>query len=92
MIFFDLVQDGHKVQIMCNKSRLYGTAPEEFKKFYRLLRRGDAFCTFHLCLVLVPGTVELNNLSRGRETSPYRARGINSAGDGIASIAVSLSP
>ncbi|PLN78333.1 putative lysyl-tRNA synthetase [Aspergillus taichungensis] len=43
LIFFDLVQDGHKVQIMCNLRRLEGLSPEEFKKLYRLLRRGDAF-------------------------------------------------
>ncbi|OJJ86545.1 putative lysyl-tRNA synthetase [Aspergillus glaucus CBS 516.65] len=28
---------------MCNKRRLETTSPEEFKRFYRLLRRGDAF-------------------------------------------------
>ena len=46
MIFFDIVQDGHKVQVMCNKRQLDGVSPEEFKKYYRLLRRGDAFCMF----------------------------------------------
>jgi lysyl-tRNA synthetase class 2 len=48
LIFFDLVQDGHKVQIMCNQRRLDGVPPETFKKLYRLLRRGDAFCMFFL--------------------------------------------
>ncbi|KAJ9488912.1 hypothetical protein VN97_g4380 [Penicillium thymicola] len=43
LIFFDIVQDGHKVQVMCNKRRLDSVSPEDFKKFYRLLRRGDAF-------------------------------------------------
>ncbi|KAJ5455354.1 hypothetical protein N7475_010475 [Penicillium sp. IBT 31633x] len=43
LIFFDVVQDGHKIQVMCNKRRLESVSPEEFKKFYRLLRRGDAF-------------------------------------------------
>ncbi|CDM26443.1 hypothetical protein DTO013E5_4820 [Penicillium roqueforti] len=43
LIFFDIVQDGHKVQVMCNKRRLENVSPEDFKKFYRLLRRGDAF-------------------------------------------------
>ncbi|KAJ5859180.1 hypothetical protein N7534_004457 [Penicillium rubens] len=43
LIFFDIVQDGHKVQVMCNKRRLESVSPEDFKKFYRLLRRGDAF-------------------------------------------------
>ncbi|KAJ5679138.1 hypothetical protein N7462_007382 [Penicillium macrosclerotiorum] len=28
---------------MCNKRRLEGVEPQNFKKFYRLLRRGDAF-------------------------------------------------
>ncbi|ODM23995.1 hypothetical protein SI65_01585 [Aspergillus cristatus] len=28
---------------MCNKRRLETASPEEFKRFYRLLRRGDAF-------------------------------------------------
>lgn len=46
LIFFDLVQDGHKIQVMCNQRRLDEVSPGEFKKFYRLLRRGDAFCTY----------------------------------------------
>ena len=46
LIFFDLVQDGHKIQVMCNHRQLDGVSPQEFKKFYRLLRRGDAFCMF----------------------------------------------
>ncbi|CEJ54086.1 Putative Lysine--tRNA ligase [Penicillium brasilianum] len=43
LIFFDIVQDGHKVQVMCNKRQLEDVEGPEFKKFYRLLRRGDAF-------------------------------------------------
>ncbi|KAL2802623.1 hypothetical protein BJX63DRAFT_414550 [Aspergillus granulosus] len=43
LIFFDIVQDGQKLQIMCNLRLLDGVTPAEFKKFYRLLRRGDAF-------------------------------------------------
>ncbi|KAJ5911775.1 Lysine--tRNA ligase [Penicillium subrubescens] len=43
LIFFDIVQDGHKVQVMCNKRQLEGVEGPEFKKLYRLLRRGDAF-------------------------------------------------
>ncbi|KAJ5746624.1 hypothetical protein N7520_011806 [Penicillium odoratum] len=43
LIFFDIVQDGHKVQVMCNKRQLEGIEPTEFKRLYRLLRRGDAF-------------------------------------------------
>ncbi|PKX89514.1 putative lysyl-tRNA synthetase [Aspergillus novofumigatus IBT 16806] len=43
LIFFDIFQDGHKVQVMCNIRKLDGVAPDAFKRFYRLLRRGDAF-------------------------------------------------
>ncbi|KAL2821390.1 hypothetical protein BDW59DRAFT_150239 [Aspergillus cavernicola] len=43
LIFFDIHQDGHKVQIMCNLRQLGGVTSDAFKKFYRLLRRGDAF-------------------------------------------------
>ncbi|KAL2868826.1 putative lysyl-tRNA synthetase [Aspergillus lucknowensis] len=43
LVFFDIVQDGHKVQIMCNFRRLDGATPHTFRQFYRLLRRGDAF-------------------------------------------------
>ncbi|KAA8642323.1 putative lysyl-tRNA synthetase [Aspergillus tanneri] len=32
---------------MCNLRRLEGTTPEGFKRLYRLLRRGDAFCKPH---------------------------------------------
>ncbi|KAL2841384.1 hypothetical protein BJY01DRAFT_217566 [Aspergillus pseudoustus] len=43
LIFFDVLQDGQKLQIMCNLRLLGGVTPAEFKRFYRLLRRGDAF-------------------------------------------------
>lgn len=43
LIFFDLVQDGHKLQVMCNKRQLEGVEPAQFKLLYRMLRRGDAF-------------------------------------------------
>ncbi|KAL4869156.1 hypothetical protein BDV12DRAFT_168367 [Aspergillus spectabilis] len=43
LIFFDIVQDGHKVQVKCNLRELDGVTPKTFKKFYRLLGRGDAF-------------------------------------------------
>ncbi|KAE8345359.1 hypothetical protein BDV24DRAFT_125870 [Aspergillus arachidicola] len=43
LIFFDIVQNGHKVQVMCNLRQLPGITPDAFKKLYRLLRRGDAF-------------------------------------------------
>lgn len=46
LIFFDLVQDGHKLQVMCNLRQLEGVSSPEFKQLYRLLRRGDAFCRF----------------------------------------------
>ncbi|KAL2383030.1 hypothetical protein RJZ90_002915 [Blastomyces dermatitidis] len=45
LIFLDLVQNGRKVQILCNQRHLDGTGvtPEKFKQFYHLLRRGDVF-------------------------------------------------
>ncbi|KAL3463370.1 hypothetical protein BJX64DRAFT_257134 [Aspergillus heterothallicus] len=43
LIFLDIVQDGQKLQIMCNLRLFDGITPADFKKFYRLLRRGDAF-------------------------------------------------
>ncbi|KAK2850709.1 hypothetical protein FQN49_005393 [Arthroderma sp. PD_2] len=45
LVFFDLFQNGHKVQVLCNQ-RIVGEAgisPERFKEFYSLLRRGDSF-------------------------------------------------
>ncbi|KAH0542662.1 hypothetical protein FGG08_002985 [Glutinoglossum americanum] len=46
LVFFDLVQDGHHVQVLCNSRKLdpSGVSSEEFKQFYRILRRGDIFC------------------------------------------------
>lgn len=65
LIFFDLVQDGHKVQAMCNLRQLEGITSPEFKKLYRLLRRGDAFCRFsqlrHACILLVGAQAELSS-------------------------------
>lgn len=55
LLFFDLVQDGYKIQIMCNQRRLDGVSPEEFKGLYRRLRRGDAFCMFPVFLGVVLG-------------------------------------
>ncbi|PYH78272.1 putative lysyl-tRNA synthetase [Aspergillus uvarum CBS 121591] len=43
LIFFDMSQNGHKVQVMCNIRQLEGVTPEHFRDFSRLLRRGDAF-------------------------------------------------
>ncbi|KAJ5893386.1 Nucleic acid-binding OB-fold, partial [Penicillium taxi] len=43
LIFFDIMQDGHKIQVMCNKRQLDAVTPAEFKRLSRLLRRGDAF-------------------------------------------------
>ncbi|PGH03092.1 lysine-tRNA ligase [Blastomyces parvus] len=45
LIFLDLVQNGRKVQVLCNQRLLDGTGvtPEKFKQFYHLLRRGDVF-------------------------------------------------
>ncbi|EER43374.1 lysyl-tRNA synthetase [Histoplasma capsulatum H143] len=45
LIFLDLVQNGRKVQVLCNQRHLdgMGVTPEKFKQFYHLLRRGDVF-------------------------------------------------
>lgn len=43
LIFFDIVHNGDKVQVMCNLGRLTKVTQQEFKQLYRLLRRGDAF-------------------------------------------------
>lgn len=44
LIFFDLVQNDHKIQGMWNLRMSADVTPEKFKQLYRLLRRGDAFC------------------------------------------------
>jgi lysyl-tRNA synthetase class 2 len=46
LVFFDLVQDGHRVQVLCNSRKIdsLGAPSEEFKQFYHILRRGDIFC------------------------------------------------
>ena len=46
--FFDFVQEGHKVQILCNQRRMDGVPPDEFKKAHHIFRRGDAFCMYTL--------------------------------------------
>ncbi|KMP05105.1 lysyl-tRNA synthetase [Coccidioides immitis RMSCC 3703] len=45
LVFFDLWQDGHKVQILCNQRILgvTGVSPERFREFYHLLQRGDVY-------------------------------------------------
>lgn len=45
LIFFDLVQNDRKIQGMWNLRMSADVTPEKFKQLYRLLRRGDAFCT-----------------------------------------------
>ncbi|KAJ5157075.1 Lysine--tRNA ligase [Penicillium canariense] len=87
LIFFDIVQDGHKVQVMCNKRQLEGGEGPEFKKFYRLLRRGDAFSVTgrphrtgrgeltidatELPRLLSPCLHDVPVHDRSHETSPY---------------------
>ena len=44
LVFLDILQNGHKVQVMCNKRLLDGVTMDHFKKWSRLLRRGDTFC------------------------------------------------
>ncbi|KAK2787039.1 hypothetical protein FQN53_005739 [Emmonsiellopsis sp. PD_33] len=45
LMFLDLVQNGRKVQVLCNQRHFdaLGVTPEKFKAFYHLLRRGDVF-------------------------------------------------
>lgn len=87
LIFFDLVQDGHKIQIMCNQRRLDGVSPAEFKALYRLLRRGDSFC---MCLFSSYICTQLNVHSRNGKTAPYFEGRAHRAGGRIASTAISL--
>lgn len=44
LIFFDIIQNGSKLQAMCNLRQLADVTPAKFKQLYRLLRRGDSFC------------------------------------------------
>ena len=43
------MQDGYKVQILCNQ-RTVGVSPEKFREFYRLLRRGNVFGVYTIAL------------------------------------------
>jgi len=46
LVFLDVVQDGFKVQGLCNSGRLEtsGTSPEQFRDFWHVVRRGDIIC------------------------------------------------
>ena len=43
LLFFDLLNDGHRVQSLCNFRHLIGAgvSVNEFRKFHRAVRRGD---------------------------------------------------
>ncbi|PYH96365.1 putative lysyl-tRNA synthetase [Aspergillus ellipticus CBS 707.79] len=87
LIFFDLVQNGHQVQVMCNRRQLNDVGITIFKHHYRLLRRGDAFSvTGHphrtgrggltvmateLPRLLSPCLHDIPLDARKHETSPY---------------------
>ncbi|KAK2742482.1 hypothetical protein FQN57_005373 [Myotisia sp. PD_48] len=45
LIFFDILHNGHKVQVLCNQRILNesGVTPAQFREFYHQLRRGDSF-------------------------------------------------
>ena len=47
LAFLDVLQDGYKVQGICNLGRLkaHGVAADSFKEFCNLARRGDIICT-----------------------------------------------
>ena len=42
--FFDIFQNGHKMQILCNQGRMDGMLLDEFRKALHIFRRGDALC------------------------------------------------
>ena len=48
LVFLDLIQDGRKVQAMCNlrtlKSR--GVSEQQFKQFRHISQEGHVFCKF----------------------------------------------
>ena len=49
LLFLDIVQDGHKVQGVCDLSRLNafsGVFAQKFRDFYHLIRRGDIIGEF----------------------------------------------
>jgi lysyl-tRNA synthetase class 2 len=49
LVFVDIIQDGHKLQGVCNFETLgaFGGLPaEKFRQFYHLLRRGDIVCKY----------------------------------------------
>lgn len=86
LIFFDIVQNDHKIQAMWNLRISPDVAPERFKQLYRLLRRGDAFCTWifgHKSLLLLL-TVSLSgnvSLRYHWETASHWPRRIDCAGN-----------
>jgi lysyl-tRNA synthetase class II len=48
LAFIDIVQDGYKVQGLCNLAKLeaLGVADREFREFLHIARRGDIICEF----------------------------------------------
>ena len=46
LVFLDFVQDGQRIQGVCNLGRLreHGVSEDDFKKFYHLSQKGDIFC------------------------------------------------
>lgn len=50
LVFLDILQDGHIMQIICKASTLdafAGTSAQAFQRFYHLVRRGDIICKYH---------------------------------------------
>ena len=52
LVFLDLVQNGTHVQALCNQRTLEedGVTPEDFRRFYRIARRGDIYCETLRCM------------------------------------------
>ncbi|KAI9817113.1 MAG: hypothetical protein M1827_001225 [Pycnora praestabilis] len=72
LVFFDLVQDGQRVQGICNLGRLKqtGVTAEQFKQFYHVLRRGDIFSITGIPQRTRTGELSVNAISIPRLLSP----------------------
>jgi lysyl-tRNA synthetase class 2 len=56
-VFLDIIQDGHKVQGVCDFGKLNafsGVFAKRFRDFYHLIRRGDIICELLNTGMLLP--------------------------------------
>lgn len=50
LAFFDIMQDGQKVQVVCNFNRLRsGIESSQFRDFFKQIQRGDIVCEYSAC-------------------------------------------